>query len=103
MIMGCHIAGGVDVRIGAPQRGVDCDPTIGQLETGRVREGDVRCSADADQYRVSGDGVATLDLHSRRHAITSETLHGDTQPQVDTMITMERGERRTDLLTDDME
>jgi hypothetical protein len=103
MIMGRHIAGGVYVGIGAAQSGIDSDPAIGQLETGRVGEGDVRCSADADQYRVSGDGVAALDLHRRRHAITSETLHGDTQPQVDTMITMERGERRTDLLTDDME
>ena len=52
MIMGRHIAGGVDVGIGAAQGGIDRDSPLGEREAGRVGEGNVRCSADADQYRV---------------------------------------------------
>src|SRR5215211_1571472 len=61
MIMGRHIAGGVDVGIGAAQSGIDSDPAIGQLETGRVGEGDVRCSAYADQYGVRRYGMTAFD------------------------------------------
>jgi hypothetical protein len=47
--------------------------------------------------------MTTPDLHRRRYAVAGKTFDADTQPQVDTMITMERGERCADLLTDDSE
>ena len=98
--MGRDIAGRIDIRIGAAKGCVDSDPAVGELETGRVSEGDVRCGADADQYRVCRYGMPTLDQNRRSRPFASETFDAGTQPEVHAMITMERGECGADLLTD---
>jgi hypothetical protein len=47
--------------------------------------------------------MTAFDQNRGGRALASETFDAGTQPQVHTMITMERGEGGADLLTEDQE
>ena len=90
--MGGDVAGGVDVGIGAAQVASTAIPPLGQLEPGRVGQRDVRVSADTDQDVSAGTECRRLQLDTEDAGLTGEAVDPDTESQVDTMITMERGE-----------
>ena len=89
--------------IGGAQGGVDGDPVAGELEPGRLGEGDVRDGADTqhDHVGVLGDSAGQLD--GGDGAVAGEAGDFGAQPEVHSMVAMQGGEGAADLLADDGE
>src|SRR5215218_11057037 len=99
--MSCHVAHRVDVRIRALQRSVDRDALIGEFESCRPGQLDIRLNADADEHRFSGHRAAVAELYGLDMPVAREARNPRaSEPQIHAMLTMQIGKHRSHLLTD---